>query len=100
MANNQYVVAENWGTGFIEHNESREISFTGHPGNVWQVPTKNGTANKWISKVLGVLKTKDEAQAILKETVKLIDKVASKGIIHKNKAANKKSTLYKYINSL
>tara|TARA_R100000935_G_scaffold11239_1_gene22658 strand:- start:22 stop:315 length:294 start_codon:yes stop_codon:yes gene_type:complete len=65
MANNQYVVAENWGTGFIEHNESREISFTGHPGNVWQVPTKNGTANKWISKVLGVLKTKDEAQAIV-----------------------------------
>lgn len=65
MANNQYVVAENWGTGFIEHSESREISFTGHPGNVWQVPTKNGTANKWISKVLGQLKTKDEAQAIV-----------------------------------
>ena len=65
MANNQYVVAENWGTGFIEHNESREISFTGHPGNVWQVPAKNGTANKWISKVLGQLKTKDEAQAIV-----------------------------------
>ena len=65
MANNQYVVAENWGKGFIEHNESREISFTGHPGNVWQVPAKNGTANKWISKVLGQLKTKDEAQAIV-----------------------------------
>ena len=65
MANNQYVVAENWGTGFIEHNESREISFTGHPGDVWQVPSKNGTANKWISKVLGQLKTKDEAQAIV-----------------------------------
>ena len=65
MANKQYVVAENWGTGFIEHNESREISFTGHPGDVWQVPSKNGTANKWISKVLGQLKTKDEAQAIV-----------------------------------
>ena len=65
MANNQYVVAENWGKGFIEHNESREISFTGHPGDVWQVPSKNGTANKWISKVLGQLKTKNEAQAIV-----------------------------------
>ena len=65
MANNQYVVADNWGTGFIEHNESREISFTGHPGDVWQVPSKNGTANKWISKVLGQLKTKNEAQAIV-----------------------------------
>jgi hypothetical protein len=65
MANNQYLIAENWGTGFIEHSESREISFIGHPGNVWQVPAKNGTANKWISKVLGQLKTKDEAQAIV-----------------------------------
>mgnify|MGYP000070505434 CR=1 FL=1 len=69
MANNQYVVAENWGTGFIEHSESREISFTGHPGNVWQVPAKNGTANKWLSKDVGQLKTKDEAQAIVTNKV-------------------------------
>ena len=55
--------------------------------------------NTAIKKVLD-LKKKDEAQEILKQTVKLIDKVASKGIIHKNKAANKKSTLYKHINSL
>ena len=55
--------------------------------------------NTAIKKVLNTNK-KDEAQNILKESVKLIDKVASKGIIHKNKAANKKSTLYKHINSL
>ena len=55
--------------------------------------------NTAVKKILNV-KKKDEAQTILKETIKLIDKVASKGIIHKNKAANKKSTLYKYINSL
>ena len=55
--------------------------------------------NTAVKKILNV-KKKEEAQTILKETVKLIDKVASKGIIHKNKAANKKSTLYKYINSL
>ena len=55
--------------------------------------------NTAIKKVLD-LKKKDEAQNLLKQTVKLIDKVASKGIIHKNKAANKKSTLYKHINSL
>tara|TARA_R100001369_G_scaffold20699_1_gene38040 strand:+ start:1388 stop:1681 length:294 start_codon:yes stop_codon:yes gene_type:complete len=65
MANNQYVIAENWGKGFIEHNESSKINFTGHPGNVWQVPVKNAIANLWISKVLGQLKTKDEAQAIV-----------------------------------
>ena len=29
------------------------------------MPAKNGTANKWISKVLGQLKTKNEAQAIV-----------------------------------
>ena len=52
-----------------------------------------------IKKVLNE-KKKDLAQKKLNEAVKLIDKVASKGIIHKNKAANKKSNLYKHINSL
>ena len=55
--------------------------------------------NTSIKKVLNE-KKKKEAQASLKEAIKLIDKVASKGIIHKNKAANKKSTLYKHLNSL
>ena len=52
-----------------------------------------------IKKVLNE-KKKDSAEKKLNEAVKLIDKVASKGIIHKNKAANKKSNLYKHINSL
>tara|TARA_B100001094_G_scaffold151439_1_gene146642 strand:- start:416 stop:667 length:252 start_codon:yes stop_codon:yes gene_type:complete len=52
-----------------------------------------------VKKVL-IEKKKDLAEKKLNEAVKLIDKVASKGIIHKNKAANKKSSLYKYINSL
>ena len=43
---------------------------------------------------------KDLVEKKLNEAVKLIDKVASKGIIHKNKAANKKSNLYKHLNSL
>ena len=55
--------------------------------------------NTLIKKVLTETKKKD-AESGLKEAVKLIDKVASKGIIHKNKAANKKSSLYKHINSL
>ena len=53
--------------------------------------------NTLIKKVLAETKKKD-AESSLKEAVKLIDKVASKGIIHKNKAANKKSSLYKHIN--
>ena len=55
--------------------------------------------NTIIKKIL-LKKTKKEAEVNLKDAVKLIDKIASKGIIHKNKAANKKSILYKHINSL
>jgi hypothetical protein len=62
---NQYCVAENWGKGFIEHSESRKISFSGLPGNVWQVPAHNKDANLWINKVLGTPKTVAEAQAIV-----------------------------------
>ena len=61
----QYCVAENWGKGFIEHIESSRITFKGYPGNVWQVPAHNKSANLWINKVLGVPKTKNEAQVIV-----------------------------------
>ncbi len=61
----QYCVAENWGKGFIDHDESYRITFKSFPGNVWQVPAYNKHANLWIAKVAGVIKTKDEAQAIV-----------------------------------
>ena len=61
----QYCVAENWGKGFINHDESFRITFQSFPGNVWQVPAYNKHANLWIAKVAGVVKTKDEAQAIV-----------------------------------
>ena len=61
----QYCVAENWGKGFIEHSESLKITFRGYPANVWQVPAHNKDANVWINKVLGQVKTKDEAQALV-----------------------------------
>ena len=61
----QYCVAENWGKGFIEHSESSRIKFAGYPGNVWQVPAHDKNANLWINKVLGTVKTRDEAQAIV-----------------------------------
>ena len=65
----QYCVAENWGKGFIDHIEAVKISFTSFPGNVWQVPAYNKTANLWIAKVLGTPKTKDEAQTILDDEI-------------------------------
>ena len=61
----QYCVAENWGKGFINQDESFRITFASFPGNVWQVPAYNKHANLWIAKVAGVVKTRDEAQAIV-----------------------------------
>jgi len=63
-----YIVAENWGKGFIEHSESAKFTISGLPGNVWQVPANNKDANLWIAKVLGTVKTKAEAQAIFRGT--------------------------------
>jgi len=71
----QYCVAENWGKGFIEHSESRKISFSSFPGNVWQVPAHNKNANLWISKVLGTPKTVAEAQAIIDAEITLAQTV-------------------------
>ena len=61
----QYCVAENWGKGFIDHGESVKLKFRGLPGNVWQLPANNKSANLWITKVAGAIKTKDEAQTIV-----------------------------------
>ena len=61
----QYCVAENWGKGFIDYDESHRITFVGYPGNVWQVPAYNKHANLWIAKVAGTVKTLSEAQAIV-----------------------------------
>ena len=44
--------------------------------------------------------SKEEAENILPSSLSLIDKIARKGIIHKNKAANQKSRLMRHIASL
>jgi small subunit ribosomal protein S20 len=43
---------------------------------------------------------KDKAAAALKVAVKALDQLASKGVIHKNKASNQKSSLTKYVTKL
>jgi small subunit ribosomal protein S20 len=52
--------------------------------------------------IKALLNEKDKTAAAeqLKETVSLIDKLAIKGIIHKNNAAHKKSRIMRYVNSL
>lgn len=43
---------------------------------------------------------KTEAQELLKQASKMVDRLAKNNIIHKNKAANNKSRLAKYVNGL
>lgn len=52
-----------------------------------------------IKKVRGI-SSKETIQQELNKTYSLLDRLASKGIIHKNKVANKKSKLAKYANKL
>ena len=42
---------------------------------------------------------KDAAAEAYREAVRTLDKAASKGVIHKNTAANKKSRLAKHLNA-
>jgi small subunit ribosomal protein S20 len=43
---------------------------------------------------------KAEAQKLYNQVVSMVDKLAKRGIIHKNNAANKKRKLAKLVNSL
>lgn len=45
-------------------------------------------------------KERDKAQAALRKATKLLDQLAARGIIHRNKAANQKSRLARYVNTL
>lgn len=44
--------------------------------------------------------TQEEAEPLYRQAVSKIDKAASKGIIHKNKAAREKSKITRHLNSL
>ncbi len=43
---------------------------------------------------------KERAEAALQHAAKKLDKAASKGVIHQNQAANRKSAIAKRVNSL
>ncbi len=45
-------------------------------------------------------KDKEKALALLNEAKAILDRMATKNIIHKNNAANRKSALEKYVNAL
>ena len=51
-------------------------------------------------KKLRTTTSKKEASPLLTKVISMIDRLAKKNIIHKNKAANNKSKLTKYVNGL
>ncbi|HCA79980.1 MAG TPA: 30S ribosomal protein S20 [Bacteroidetes bacterium] len=55
---------------------------------------------KSLIKKVRSAKEKEKGVAALKIAVKTLDQHAAKGLIHKNKASNQKSSLTKYVNSL
>ncbi len=70
--------------------------------------TEKGTERNKLFKakirtaIKGVFSAKDKetAEKELKKTVAVLDKISSKGIIHQNNAANKKSRLTLYVNKM
>ncbi len=57
------------------------------------------TARTYIKKLKSTT-DKKEAEELLKTVTSMIDKLAKRNIIHKNKAANNKSKLTRYVNEL
>ena len=63
--------------------------------NKYYAKTKRNAVRK-----LRAMTNKEEAVALYPKVQKMLDKLAKTNIIHKNKAANLKSSLCKYINKL
>ena len=64
-----YSVKANWGKNsngdsFIRHEDRHQFHIEGFPGDVW-VSDDNVYAERWISRVDGVEKTKSQAQTIV-----------------------------------
>lgn len=53
-----------------------------------------------LLKELRSTKDKSKASSLLPEVSALLDRLAKKNVIHKNKAANLKSSIQKHVNSL
>lgn len=60
----------------------------------------HGKTTRNAIRKLETLTSKEEAQEMLPQVISMIDKLAKRNQIHKNKAANLKSSLTKKINAL
>ncbi|MFC7526436.1 30S ribosomal protein S20 [Parapedobacter sp. GCM10030251] len=57
------------------------------------------TTRNAIKKLRGTTNP-EEAKTLLPRVISMLDRLAKKNVIHKNKASNNKSKLTKYVNSL
>jgi len=57
-------------------------------------------STRTLVKKLRTTTDKNEAQELFKTASSMLDRLAKKNIIHKNKAANNKSKLAKFVNAL
>jgi len=68
--------------------------------------TRAGRNAQWKSRMRSAIKRvrsskeKEKALVELRKTVKLLDQLAAKGVIHRNNAANNKSRLTMFVNKL
>jgi small subunit ribosomal protein S20 len=72
-----------------------------------RIGKRRAARNKeWKSRMRNAIKRvrsiteKEKAAAELRKTVKLLDQLAAKGVIHRNMAANNKSSLTRFVNNL
>ena len=73
----------------IRQNETHKLS------NKYYAKTTRNAVKKLRS-----VTAKAEADKLFPDVVSMLDKLAKKNVIHKNKAANLKSSLNKHVNSL
>jgi hypothetical protein len=60
----KYFQIENWGHGFITHEDMEIAHIAGFPGDIWVT-----TNTQWAQRVGAVEKTKEEAQDIVDSAI-------------------------------
>jgi len=60
----KYYQIENWGHGFITHEDMELAHISGYPGDIWV--TEN---TQWANRVGAIEKTKEEAQSIVDQAI-------------------------------